>query len=357
MARQCPIIYRVLRGSYNRAMTAGEHGETPTTDDLAERRRSWSAYWSSGALHSCVGSFGGNYAGEVRAFWQSVSAALPVGARLLDVATGNGALPALFIDDVPEARTLNIDAVDLAQVQPAWLASAPGPARGRTRFHSGVRAENLPFADASFDVAVSQFGLEYTDTARSLAELRRVLRTGATLALVLHADASLIVRQAREELRHLAWLLDEAPLFDTGARMCEALALAATPEGIRRLEADPGAAALRTRYNGLMAQASERAARSSCPDVIVEAQQALSQALMASRAAGSAAVGQQALAALPGPLRESQLRLRELVDCALDRGAVERLLADAGANIERLEALRFDNGEVMAWGLVGRFPA
>ena len=338
-------------------MTAGDHGAVPTSDDLSERTRSWNAYWSTGALHSCIGSFGGNYAGEVRAFWQSVAATLPDGARLLDVATGNGALPALFMDDVPAGRALAIDAVDLAQVQPAWLASAPEPARSRTRFHSGVRAESLPFADASFDAAVSQFGLEYTDTARALGELRRVLRPGATLALVLHAEASLIVRQAREELSHMAWLLDDTPLLETGARMCDALALAATPEGIRRLEADPGAAALRASYNQLMATASGRAERSACPDVIVEAQQALSRALMASRGAGSAAVGRQALAALATALRESRLRLRELVDCALDRTAVEALPREAGASVERLVELRFDNGELMAWGLVGRFPA
>lgn len=337
-------------------MNPADHGATPVTDDLAERTRSWSAYWSSGALHSCVGSFGGNYAGEVREFWRALAATLPVGARLLDVATGNGALPALFIEDVPEARALQIDAVDLAQVQPGWLALAPEAVRGRTRFHPGVRAESLPFADAAFDVAVSQFGLEYTDTARAIAELRRVVRAGGTLALVLHASESLIVRQAREELRHLAWMLDEAALLDTGARLCEALALAATPEGIRKLEADPAAASLRSNYNALMSQASDRAERSSCPDVIVDTQQGIAHALMASRAAGSALVGQQALAALVVQLRESQLRLRELVECALDRPAVEALLQASGASLDRLVELRFDNRELMAWGLLARLP-
>lgn len=337
-------------------MTAGNRPVAPAPDELAERTRSWNAYWSSGALHSCVGSFGGNYAGEVREFWRALVPGLPVGARLLDVATGNGALPALFIDDVPEDRQLRIDAVDLADVQPAWLSSAPAPARERTRFHPGVRAERLPFQDACFDLAVSQFGLEYTDTARSVAELRRVVRGGGTVALVLHASESLIVRQAREELRHLAWMLDEARLFDVGARLCEALALAATPEGIRRLEADPAAAALRANYNALMAQASERAARSPCPDAIVDAQQAITHALMASRAAGSALAGQRQLEAVVAPLRESQLRLRELVECALDRPAVQALLAPVGATVERLVELRFDNRELMAWGLVARLP-
>lgn len=337
-------------------MMAGPERTGAPTDELAERARSWDTYWASGALHSCVGSFGGNYAGEVREFWRAVAAGLPTGARLLDVATGNGALPALFIEDLPEAAQLHIDAVDLADVHPSWLAKVAEPARARTHFHSRVKAEQLPFADASFDLAVSQFGLEYTDTARSVAELRRVLKPGGTVALVLHSTASLIVRQAREELGHLDWLLREGQVLDTGARLCEALALAATPEGLRRLERDPAAAALRSAYNALMVQADARAAASPCPDAVVDAQQAVAQALMASRASGSAAVGQQQVAEHARQLRQSRLRLRELVDCALDRAAAEALLAPAGARLERLVELKFGNGEVMGWGAVARVP-
>lgn len=337
-------------------MTAAPPRTTDPTDELAERARSWDTYWASGALHSCVGSFGGNYAGEVRAFWRAVGAGLPAGARLLDVATGNGALPALFIEDVPESVQLQVDAVDLADVHPAWLASVAEPARSRTRFHSRVQAERLPFADASFDVAASQFGLEYTDTARSVAELQRVLRPGGTVALVLHSTASLIVRQAREELGHLDWLLREGGVPDTGARLCAALALAATPEGLRQLERDPAAAALRSAYNALMVQADARAASSPCPDVIVDTQQAVAQALMASRASGSADVGQRQVADHARQLRESGLRLRELVACAMDRATAQSLLAPAGARVESLSELKFPNGEVMGWGLVARLP-
>ena len=43
-----------------------------------ERRiESWSRYWASGALHSCAGSFDGNYAGSLRAFWNEVFSSLP----------------------------------------------------------------------------------------------------------------------------------------------------------------------------------------------------------------------------------------------------------------------------------------
>jgi len=325
-------------------------------DVLADRRQSWSAYWASGALHSCVGSFEGNYAGQVREFWRGFASGLPQGARLLDVASGNGALPALFIQDAPADRTLDIDAVDLAAVQPDWLGGLDEAVRRRTRFHPGVVAESLPFADASFDACVSQFGIEYTDLARSVPELRRVLRAGGRVGLVLHSTESLILRQAREELGHLAWLLDEAGLIEVGDGLCDAFALAATPEGIRRLQGDAHATSLRATYNDLMRQGGERAAASPCPDAINESREAVAQALMACRASGSAQPGRQALAALVARLHESRLRLRELVDCALDRDAAENLLAPAGIALDKIETLRFGNGEVMGWALAGRLP-
>jgi SAM-dependent methyltransferase len=329
---------------------------TANTDDLAERRASWSAYWATGALHSCVGSFEGNYSGDVATFWTGFVAGLGDEARVLDVATGNGALPALFLQVAPEGVRLQVDAVDLAQLRPAWLDGAPEGVRERVRFHPGVAAEALPFADDGFDAVASQFGLEYTDTARAVAELRRVARPGARVGLVLHHARSLIVDRAREELRHLAWLLDEARLPEAGAALCTAFAQASTPEGARRLAGDAEANALRARYNALMVEADRRVAASSCPDVIDEARQAISQGLMASRAGGRAEAGREAIAALAARLRESRLRLRELVDCALDEAGVHALLAPAGVTLDRLEELRFDSGDVMAWGVLARLP-
>ena len=38
--------------------------------DESARRAAWSAYWATGGLHSCVGSFGGNYGGAIGGFWR-----------------------------------------------------------------------------------------------------------------------------------------------------------------------------------------------------------------------------------------------------------------------------------------------
>ena len=57
------------------------------------RRQAWSSYWAQGALHSCTGSFDARYSGAIGAFWDAVVAEIPPGSRVLDLATGNGALP------------------------------------------------------------------------------------------------------------------------------------------------------------------------------------------------------------------------------------------------------------------------
>ena len=52
-------------------------------------------------------------------------------------------------------------------------------------------AENLPFADASFDVVYSWGVLHHTpDTIRAVSEAQRVLRPGATLCVMLYARHS-----------------------------------------------------------------------------------------------------------------------------------------------------------------------
>lgn len=47
-------------------------------------------------------------------------------------------------------------------------------------------AERLPFQSASFDVTICRVALPYTDNARALAEMGRVLRPGGVLLLKIH---------------------------------------------------------------------------------------------------------------------------------------------------------------------------
>jgi SAM-dependent methyltransferase len=105
------------------------------------------------------------------------AASISPGQRVLDVACGTGALTVAVAARVsPGGTVLGLDA------NPEMLAVA-------RRKHPAIEwrdghAESLPFADASFDAVVSQFGLMFfDDRVAALREMQRVLRPGGRLVV------------------------------------------------------------------------------------------------------------------------------------------------------------------------------
>ena len=99
------------------------------------------------------------------------------GERVLDVACGTGVLAREILRRVgPTGRVAGIDpAPGMIEV-----AKQHAPA---VEWHQGT-AESLPFADQSFDVVVSQFGLMFfSDRTRAIEEILRVLTSGGRFAV------------------------------------------------------------------------------------------------------------------------------------------------------------------------------
>lgn len=322
---------------------------------VAERAASWSRYWQQGHLHSCGTSFDGNYAGEVRAFWARAADGLAPAAQVLDLCSGNGALPRLLLELRPDAPP-RIDAVDLAAIAPDWLGRLPPAQQANVRFHAGTAVERLPLSDRSVDLAVSQFGLEYADGPAALQELRRVLRPGGRVALIVHADDSLIARHAREELGHLDWLVDAAALPALAERMLGPVSQSTTAAGRATLQADPEANALRRRFNEALQALERRAAGSTCPDLLFEAQREIAAALQAAARAAAVPAGQDRLQLLSALLDDRRLQLGELLACARDRDAAAAMLAPLAPLGLNVAELRFDGGEQLGWGIEARLP-
>lgn len=167
----------------------------------------WKDYWKEDRAASCVPEDDAT-AREIRERWIERFADLPDGARILDIATGNGVLLAHAAIAAERAgKRFALTGVDLAEIDPArYLSTLPAGLRDAT-FIGGTAAERLPFADAEFDVVVSQYGLEYADLDKALAQVERVLAGGGRLIWLAHSEDSLVVEQNRDQGAEIAFLL------------------------------------------------------------------------------------------------------------------------------------------------------
>ena len=142
---------------------------TPDFDAIKVRKK---AAWSSGD-YAVVGT-------TLQIVGETLCEAmdLPAGAKVLDVAAGNG--------NVTLAAARRCCEVVSTDYVPALLE------RGRTRAAADslpvtfqeADAEALPFADGRFDAVVSTFGVMFTPNQdKAAAELARVCRSGGTIGL------------------------------------------------------------------------------------------------------------------------------------------------------------------------------
>lgn len=157
----------------------------------------WSDYWKDGRAEVMTvdTAQGGAVVFDPGAAWRAFFTTFETGARLLDLATGGGQVARLAHETAAaEGKGFDITGVDYADLGPLAGEVAPG-----LRLTGGVALERLPFADASFDGAASQFGIEYADVRRALPELARVLRPGGRARLLLHHADSAVSRSTAEQ--------------------------------------------------------------------------------------------------------------------------------------------------------------
>lgn len=145
---------------------------TTPQPDLAAIKARQQATWASGDF-AVIGT-------TLQIVGESLAEAvdLRAGERVLDVAAGNG--NATLAAARRFATVTSTDYVAHLLDKGAARAQAEGLA---VEFRV-ADAENLPFAAASFDVALSTFGVMFTaDQPRAAAELLRVVRPGGRIGL------------------------------------------------------------------------------------------------------------------------------------------------------------------------------
>lgn len=331
----------------------------PAVPDLEDRRRSWSQYWASGLLHSCPGSFAGNYDGAIAGFWAHSFAQLDPGQRVLDIATGNGALPRLLLAiDGGSDFGGEIDAIDLARMAPDWLGRLRPAQRARLHFHPGTAAEALPFPDGHFDLVISQYGIEYADLDRALVEAARVLKAQGRLCLLMHHRQSLPVRKAESELACLAQLVGEADLLACARSMLPWIALAASAEGRSRLAGNAQARDDRARFNACQQVIDAVVARAEAEAEALQDLRDRVQQVFALAQSRGPAVAAAALQTVALELADQQLRTRELIAHSLDQERMQsvlELLGSLGFASASAQPLHYQQ-HLMGWTLTAERP-
>ncbi|TDH58311.1 methyltransferase domain-containing protein [Dankookia rubra] len=125
-----------------------------------------------------------SYAGMVRTMLDVIASA--AGETLLEVGCGSGALLRLVARHLGRANPLTgVDLNPFLLREAAVLAEEDGVA-GRISFREG-NAERLPFEDGSFGHAYSVTVLEECDADLALRELRRVVRPGGRVGVIVRA--------------------------------------------------------------------------------------------------------------------------------------------------------------------------
>ncbi|WP_193165072.1 class I SAM-dependent methyltransferase [Microbulbifer hainanensis] len=161
----------------------------------------WTTFWKQGFPTSFASQFPDNYTGTLAKFWEDQFASLN-NAKVLDVATGNGAIALIAAKTAQEkSNNLDISAADFADIQPTENSNNPKlkDLYKKIRFYPCTPIEELPFPDKTFNLITSQFGFEYADRARSIKQIARTLVKGGKFLAICHHERSTIHKSCLED--------------------------------------------------------------------------------------------------------------------------------------------------------------
>jgi SAM-dependent methyltransferase len=294
-----------------------------------EKSAAWDRFWSYDRLSSFgTGTGAGNYGEHIAAGWRTFFAALPTGARVLDLCTGNGAIAVMAVEAGDQLR---VTGADLAAVRPAAFVSASRASLAQVQFLAKTPAEQLPLADASFDAVVSQYGIEYSDLEQSIPEAVRVLAPGGWLRIATHAAEGSVAADTKRAIADADFLLDFIEL--PGRASIAFQAILDVERG--RISGPLAASNAQTRYatfrDGLKAVAG-RVPTATDVDMLTAVHRTLTD-LFKERLAHDDAILQAKIADLRAEVEAHRERERALIAAALSGEQIEKLaalLADLG---------------------------
>ncbi|MFV7783902.1 class I SAM-dependent methyltransferase [Shewanella marisflavi] len=310
----------------------------------------WDEYWQQGHLTSFGASFSGNYSGVLETIWHQDFKCLPDDFKVLDLATGNGALPLLlnqfFADTQKPGEVIG---VDLAKIN-TDLAKLDLNNNIDVSLVSHVDCASLPYANNHFDQVISQFGLEYSDLTLSIPEAIRVLKPEGALSLVTHHSRSLVINRNRRILTLIS--RDETQrVFATMEALVAQMGTLIDAEDLRKVKQDPECERLRHELNqhiSALVQFDEDALKDS--ELLAYVATLFQQGLFWSLEQKTTYLNFAKTQIVT--LKE---RLSELIAASLDESALASLLArlnEYGAVLYSLSQIANEDGQILGWKIV-----
>lgn len=215
-------------------------------DQRKQTAQQWSTFWERGSITTFTGRFENNYDSDLLAFWLLELDLIAPDSKLIDLATGNGALALIAARYSAENnKNFKVTAVDYAEIKPGMdVSSKDHEQLKQIQFLSNTNIEDTGLEAASYDVAISQFGFEYGDASKSVSELARLLKPKDSKAiLMVHHETSAILSQTRETLAQIQ--LCQVPQFHQ-----DIISLQRRLAELRKAKADPAIDTVAERLRG-----------------------------------------------------------------------------------------------------------
>jgi len=178
----------------------------------------WDVYWR-GTSENAAHLEGGPQEVVLEDFWNALfEQHSPPGRdhRVLDLACGNGAVTGFALAVNPQLFMCSLD----------YSLSAVSELQKRHSTTLGVAgdASHTPFENATFDMVVSQFGIEYAGPG-SIGEAARLVAPAGILALIIHLRDGAIFGECAANLATIDEIRDSQLLELTGAAFKAGFAL------------------------------------------------------------------------------------------------------------------------------------
>jgi ubiquinone/menaquinone biosynthesis C-methylase UbiE len=207
----------------------------------------WTQYWRN----AVSGSFGRQlpewYRNTLEPVWKDTFLQLPQNARILDIATGNGAVINIA-NELSEQHNKNftliaIDKAKQLHPEPTTL--------NQIDFIADLAIEKIAFPANYFDIVCSQFGIEYSNRKKSLAKIAPCLKAGGKLLIVAHHKNSIIYKQSKAEVEQYRLVIQQHQFFKKLEILIRIMGELSSPSDVEKLQNRPDAVKARESFNKL----------------------------------------------------------------------------------------------------------